>query len=205
MAHVTNNSENDEWYTPPELVEYVRQVLGGVIELDPASSHAAQQVVKAQRYFTKEDDALGKPWDASTVFLNPPYSRKLLPAFVAKLLTEQERWGFKAVVLVNNATETKAAQRLLNAATCVQFLDGRVKFLAPDLQKRKTPLQGQMLLGFGIWFADSGWGAIAGLGGTPVSRSILTEGAKEKLAYLDLVECGTRVEAQEPRMWLTND
>ena len=44
---VTLNTGEIEWYTPPEYLERVRAVLGG-IDLDPASSKIAQKTVKAK-------------------------------------------------------------------------------------------------------------------------------------------------------------
>jgi hypothetical protein len=38
------------------LVEAVRQLLGGNIDVDPASSEVAQQTVKANKYFTRDDN-----------------------------------------------------------------------------------------------------------------------------------------------------
>jgi len=57
----TQGTGENEWYTPTEYLEAAREVLGG-FDLDPASSDAAQKIVKAQNYFTKSDDGLQKEW-----------------------------------------------------------------------------------------------------------------------------------------------
>ena len=57
-AHVGPNSGVPEWYTPAELIDAARDVLGG-IDLDPASSAIANETVKAERYFTV--DVMGSP------------------------------------------------------------------------------------------------------------------------------------------------
>lgn len=57
--------------TPADWVEMSRVALGGRIELDPMSEPVFNQVVRADRYFTEEDDALEKCWNATTLFLNP--------------------------------------------------------------------------------------------------------------------------------------
>ena len=46
-ANVTrriHNTGKEAWYTPPEYIDAVVEVMGG-IDLDPASSDRAQQVV----------------------------------------------------------------------------------------------------------------------------------------------------------------
>lgn len=78
-----------DWVTPPELINKIRQALGGNIDLDAASSKRANEVIRAQRFISKEEDALVKStsWDPihdrSSLFLNPPGSRdgKLIRAF----------------------------------------------------------------------------------------------------------------------------
>lgn len=69
-AYVTSSS--GERFTPPYIVEAARKVLCQ-IDLDPASCKKANEVVKADRIYTREDDALDLPWDG-TIFLNPPGS-----------------------------------------------------------------------------------------------------------------------------------
>jgi ParB family chromosome partitioning protein len=69
---------NNEWYTPLQYVEAARKVLGS-IDLDPASCEEANRVIKATRYYTKEDNGLMQPWNFNgrpvRVWLNPPYGR----------------------------------------------------------------------------------------------------------------------------------
>lgn len=63
-------SGTPEHYTPAHVIEAARATLGE-IDLDPASCAAANQVVRATRYYAQADNGFLKPW-AGRVFLNPP-------------------------------------------------------------------------------------------------------------------------------------
>src|SRR6185503_16868537 len=69
--------DTDEYYTPLEVLEDARRVLG-VIDLDPASCEAAQKRVQAKTFYTKENDGAHPliPWFGKT-WLNPPFSQPL--------------------------------------------------------------------------------------------------------------------------------
>lgn len=62
----------DEWYTPHNIIDLVKQVMGS-IDLDPASTPAANKYIEASKYHTIDDDGLSKPWYGK-VFCNPPYN-----------------------------------------------------------------------------------------------------------------------------------
>ena len=81
-------SKSAEWYTPQDIIEAAREVMGA-IHLDPASSAKANERVKAERYYTKSDNSLQQPW-VGRVFCNPPGdpSGKLIQAFWRKLVAE---------------------------------------------------------------------------------------------------------------------
>lgn len=141
--HVSFNSGNNEWYTPANIIESARKVLG-IISLDPASSEIANETVKAEKFFTAEDDGLVHDWEGN-IWLNPPYSSGLIEKFVDKLLSSNFQ---QAIVLVNNATDTEWFSRLANKAAAIVFPKGRVKFYKPD-GTIGAPLQGQAVLYFG--------------------------------------------------------
>ena len=147
-AHVANNSGNNEWYTPDEFIEAARHVMGR-IDLDPASNAIANEHVKATTYYSIDDDGLTKEWSGK-VWMNPPYEGKLIVQFIEKLNAEFVAGRVtEAVVLVNNATETKWFQALARHASAVCFPQSRIKFWYPG-KTEAAPLQGQAFLYLGV-------------------------------------------------------
>lgn len=67
------SSEEKEYYTPPQYIEAAREVMGG-IDLDPASCDAAQEWIRADKYYTVKEDGLTQEWSGK-VWLNPPYGK----------------------------------------------------------------------------------------------------------------------------------
>lgn len=68
-----HSSETNEQYSPEWLVRCSHYVFQGPPDLDPASSHLANQLIGARRIYTAEDNGLWQNWDwAETIFKNPP-------------------------------------------------------------------------------------------------------------------------------------
>lgn len=143
-VHVSNNSGENEWYTPKIYIEAARAVMGG-IDLDPATSEVANRTVKASTYFTAQDDGLSREWPIGRIWMNPPYSQPLMGQFAEKMAQEIER-GSESVVLVNNATETVWFQSMAGVCTAICFPRGRIRYLTPDGEPANSPLQGQAII-----------------------------------------------------------
>jgi ParB family chromosome partitioning protein len=145
--HVAQNSGNNEWYTPGEIIQAAKAAMGG-IDCDPASSDVANQTVGASVFFTEEQNGLTQPW-RGRVWLNPPYAQPLIAQFAEATASKYEAEEFEqSCILVNNATETGWFQRLLSVASGVCFPSSRIRFLSPD-GKQGAPLQGQAILYIG--------------------------------------------------------
>lgn len=144
MAHVSNNSGNNEWYTPSCYVDAARNVMGS-IDTDPASNVIAQQVVKASTYFTKDDSGLDRLWQGN-VWMNPPYSADLIRKFVSCLVMNIRIGAVSQfITLTNNATDTVWFSDLYSESMAFCFIRGRIRFIDPDGNKGASPLQGQVI------------------------------------------------------------
>jgi hypothetical protein len=93
------------YYTPPSVLVAARKVLGGRIDLDPASDTKANEVVNAKRIFTKRSrpSSLAREWIARRVWMNPPYNPAGTAGEFVKHLVGQYKCGNveAAIVLVS--------------------------------------------------------------------------------------------------------
>ncbi len=127
-----NSSASNEWFTPSNVIEAARRVLGD-IDLDPASCTKADETVRAAKFYDEEANGLEHEW-RGRVWLNPPYGG-LAGAFTEKLITEYRAGRTTAAIFLVNAdtTETKWFRPLFDYPLC--FARGRIAFLNGELQK----------------------------------------------------------------------
>jgi phage N-6-adenine-methyltransferase len=148
---VSTKRDSDSWFTPELYTDMVHNVLGG-IDLDPFSSKVANQHVKAERYFDVNMDAFKQPWfeGVGTVFMNPPYSRDLIEKSVNIYLSNLTNGSIsQAIVLVNNATETKWFQTLSEPADAICLVNKRIPFETVDGKHTSGNTRGQIFLYYG--------------------------------------------------------
>lgn len=143
----TQGTGENEWYTPEEYLDLARDVLGG-FDLDPASSAEAQKKVRAEFYFTIEDDGLKEEWHGR-VWLNPPYAQPHIAEFVSKMVLERRAGHVTAgIMLTHNYTDTAWFQEAAAVADAICFSRGRVRFESPS-GELAAPTQGQAFFYFG--------------------------------------------------------
>ena len=123
---INYTSGNQEWGTPPEIVEAARKVMG-VIHLDPASCYKANLRVLANHYYNKVDNGLDQRWGGN-VWLNWPFGRKENYLWVNKLIHE---WTIghidQACCICYAATSEAWFKPLKNFPIC--FLHGRTNYI----------------------------------------------------------------------------
>jgi ParB family transcriptional regulator, chromosome partitioning protein len=106
---VQPSTQNNEWYTPSKYVEAARLVMGA-IDLDPASCEMANRTVKAERYYTREQNGLLQPWYGK-MWCNPPFTAGIsspMPMFT---------WGRR---LVEEYHKENVQQGILLIMACIK-------------------------------------------------------------------------------------
>jgi len=73
LQTIAFSSNTNEWHTPGKYIEAARTVMGH-IDLDPASNARANLVVRADLFYTSDQNGLKQDW-FGRVWLNPPYGK----------------------------------------------------------------------------------------------------------------------------------
>jgi hypothetical protein len=142
-------SGDNEWYTPPDIIEAAGRVLGD-IDLDPASHVLPQAWIKAKTFYTVADNGLERPW-RGRVWLNPPYCRELMGPFVDKLLAEHTSGAVEqAILLTHGCTDTRWFHATARASPAFCLLFGRVDFITPSGDKVASSTHGQTVFYLGV-------------------------------------------------------
>ena len=63
------------WRTPAWLVERIRGLFGGEINLDPCTDN--DNPTKALKFYTPADDGILQSWERANIYVNPPYGRTI--------------------------------------------------------------------------------------------------------------------------------
>lgn len=119
--------DGDEWSTEERVIVVARKLNGGrPFGCDPATNAAAQRMIRALVHYTKAHNGLKRKWPGS-IWLNPPYSRGLIDAFVMRWLSEKASAKRRKFLLVNAATDTGWCQVLLRARVPYIAIEGRLR------------------------------------------------------------------------------
>lgn len=162
MSEYKHSSNRSDWISPPHIIEAAREVMGS-IDLDPASSAKANQVVQAKEFYNERRNGLVKPWFGN-VWLNPPFGKIIIGG---KERSSQDVWVQKAckewsiedeygpcvqqmTTIFNQAMSQVWFRPLLDQLLCVPY--GRLSFIDPDtLQPMKSNQYGSVIV---YWSRD---------------------------------------------------
>lgn len=163
---------NTGWQTPAEVFDAIAREFGP-FDFDPAGAHTAYVSLAIGRYCTEagtflatpdgpvktsDDDGLWADW-RGRVFVNPPYRK--VEEWVRRG-SESALSGALVVMLVIPSTDARWFHRYVwdkrlhrpREGVEVRFLEGRIRFVHPDPEKRVTdfkgfrPISGNMLVIF---------------------------------------------------------
>lgn len=153
MNLVDKKCISTQWFTPPEILDPVRELFGG-IDLDPCTIES--NPTEANNWFTEDEDGLGAEWHyCDNAFVNPPYG-KALYTWIEKVVTEAAS-GMKIVLLVSASSRWDQAkwQRIYSPQlTTFVMPRGRVKFLDENGVQQKSPPYPSVLYCYNIDPAD---------------------------------------------------
>jgi hypothetical protein len=134
---------NDEYMTPEfPYIQAVRDVFGGQIDLDPASTPIANERIKAKTFYTAHDNGLDheNEWHGK-VFINPPFSKiggaSQIRLWFERLEVEYSEGNIEEGILLGNmASGSKWFRPILHWPMCFPL---RIKFDAPPGLNSNSP------------------------------------------------------------------
>lgn len=129
-------ASSDEWYTPPYILEAL-----GEFDLDPCAAHG---VNTARHHLYKEDDGLTISWHGR-VWLNPPYTRRLIAPFIEKMA----RHGNGIALIFNRMDIALWHDVIFPTAGSMLVLRGRLRFYRPDGTEGDSAGCGSVLVAWG--------------------------------------------------------
>jgi DNA N-6-adenine-methyltransferase (Dam) len=132
--------------TPEYVLDPIRRLFGGRIGLDPCTD--PDNPTDAAKFYCLPADGCVLPWDAPSVFCNPPYGLAR-DRWVNRCVVEgRER---PVVLLIPAHTETRIFQRALQACRSVVFVCARLRFgVLRENRRQEAASHGSAIFGFGI-------------------------------------------------------
>lgn len=129
VSRVHYSSATDEWGTPRELFD--KYLVRYALDLDVCATPGREML---PRYFSPEQDGLKQPWGKARCWMNPPYGRKI--KHWVKKAAYSALDGALVVGLLPARTDTEWWHEYVLPFAAVEFLRGRVKFVAADGRTR---------------------------------------------------------------------
>lgn len=132
--------------TPSYVLEPIRDILGG-IGLDPCTE--PDNPTGASQHYHLPMDGCTLPWDAESVFCNPPYGEGK-DRWVERCIHEAKS-GTPIVLLIPAHPDTRVFQRAMSACHSLLFVRGRLKFgVLRDNGRQEAASHGSAIFGFNV-------------------------------------------------------
>ena len=131
--------------TPEYALDPIRELLGG-IGLDPCTE--PDNPTRADQFYCLPADGAAMPWEAESVFCNPPYG-EARNRWVERCIDEGK--ARKVVLLIPSHTETQIFQRALLACHSVVLVKARLRFgVLRENRRQEAASHGSAIFGFGV-------------------------------------------------------
>lgn len=137
------NSFSQDWGTPQQYVDAVKQVFGGEIDLDPCSNGSSIVGAKIE-YQLPAHDGLYESWDFKRIYVNPPYGadrkrNSTIKDWIRKCAEAHRKFKSEVLALIPVATNTSHWKNFIwGRATAVCLLyDTRLRFLVNGMNGGK--------------------------------------------------------------------
>lgn len=131
--------------TPEYVLGPSRELLGG-IGLDPCTE--PDNPTGASVWYSLPDDGCTLPWNAETVWCNPPYGESR-DRWVTKCIIEGDKR--RVLLLIPAHTETRIFQKALMSCVSVLFIKARLRFgVLRENRRQEAASHGSALFGFGV-------------------------------------------------------
>lgn len=143
-------TSHDEWYTPKEIIEPIRELYGGTIDLDPASCFEANKTIQADFTHDISEDGLNWEWFGN-VWCNPPYcSRGTVLNWLKKATDESKSGRCEHIIMLLNRSDAKWYYDFLDnhQGAYYQFRN-RIKFIDGLTGKPSSPRYNNDLIYWG--------------------------------------------------------
>jgi len=133
--------------TPGYVLEPIRTLFGGSIGLDSCTE--PDNPTGAKQFYCPPKDGCALPWNAKTVFCNPPYG-EVRKRWVERCIEEGGR-GRKVVLLIPAHTETGTFQLAAGACDSMLLVRARLMFEAVRKNGRhEAASHGSAIFGYGV-------------------------------------------------------
>jgi hypothetical protein len=168
-SHQSARMKNDEWLTPPEIIEALGSYCS--FDLDPCSP-IKRPWPTAMHHFTKEDDGLSKEW-LGNVWMNPPFGREAI-----KWMRKIASHGQGIALLAVRSETSLFFECVWPKADAILFIKGRPHFHYVDGTRAKFNSGAPIcLIAYGaenhVALNNSGLGAVIPVKGIHSSPSIV--------------------------------
>jgi hypothetical protein len=145
--YMPTKAGTEDWCSPRSILDAVRPIFGGKIDLDPCSNPWSIVGAELEVWLPKwrdqhlatgrelpsrvvAGDGLEVPW-VGNVYVNSPFDASTLGAFMDRARRAGEAEEASTILLSPSKTDIRAWHRSAPAAAAICFLEGRVDFIVP--------------------------------------------------------------------------